>query len=68
MARELKSQLKELQQIFPKNHESFCILHTTADELSCRFITKDQTFYDFQATITVSDLNTILCTVKRLLS
>lgn len=54
MASKLKSDLLELQQVFNKNHERFRILKASSDELTCRFILKDEKFCDIQANITVS--------------
>lgn len=55
MARQLlKSDLFRLQQVFTKNHQKFRILSASVDEMTCRFILKNQTFFDIQANITVS--------------
>lgn len=54
MARQLKSDLQQLKQVFTKNHNKFRVLSASVDELTCRFILKNETFFDIQANITVS--------------
>lgn len=50
----LKTEIKTLEQIFPKNHDRFQILNASVDELTCRFIGKNGKKYDIHANITVS--------------
>lgn len=54
MASKLKSELLELQKVYSKNHERFRVLNASSDELTCRFILKDEQFCDIQANIAVS--------------
>lgn len=56
MARNLKSNLKELQQVFAKDRGSFRIVHASADELKCKFYLKNETFFYIQGHIPVSFL------------
>lgn len=50
----LKSEIKTLEKLFPKNHERFAIINASVDELTCRFITKNGKKFDIHANITVS--------------
>lgn len=50
----LKSEIRTLESIFPKNHERFQIMSASVDELSCRFIGKNGKKYEIHANITVS--------------
>ncbi|KAG4075665.1 hypothetical protein HA402_003490 [Bradysia odoriphaga] len=51
MARQLKSDLIRLQQVFTKTHGRFRILNSSVDEVICRFILQNKTSYDIQANI-----------------
>lgn len=53
MARELRSDLKELQRVFAKQHGCFRIINASVDELNCKFYGKNE-ILDIQANITVS--------------
>ena len=50
----LKSEIKTLEKLFPKNHERFAVINASVDELTCRFITKNGKKFDIHANITVS--------------
>lgn len=56
----LKLEIKTLEKIFTKNHERFQILNSSVDELTCRFIGKNDKRYDIHANITVSLIITLL--------
>ncbi|XP_037026628.1 ubiquitin-conjugating enzyme E2 Q2-like [Bradysia coprophila] len=51
MARQLKSDLIRLQQVFTNTHDRFRILNSSVDEVTCRFFQQNKTFYDVQANI-----------------
>ncbi|CAG9805712.1 unnamed protein product [Chironomus riparius] len=48
----LKSEIKTLEKLFPKNHERFAVINASVDELTCRFITKNGKKFDIHANIT----------------
>lgn len=54
MAKQLKSDLASLQQVFTKTHDQFRILSASVDEVVCRFMLQNKTSYDIQANIPVS--------------
>lgn len=54
MARQLKSDLLNLQQVFTKTHDRFRIVRASVDEMLCRFCMQNKSFYDIQANIPVS--------------
>lgn len=51
----LKLEIKTLEQIFTKNHERFQILNASVDEISCRFIGRNNKRYEIHANITVRE-------------
>ena len=53
----LKQDIRVLESTFPKSHHRFQILSATVDELTCRFIGKNEEKYEIQANITVDKLN-----------
>lgn len=57
----LKSEIRTLESIFPKNHERFQIMSASVDELSCRFIGKNGKKYEIHANITVSKMLNFEC-------
>lgn len=67
MARDLKSDLKELQRVFAKNHGCFRIINASADELNCKFYRKNEIF-NIQANIPVSFFLLTLCENGRLVA
>ena len=50
----LKTEIRVLENAFPKTHERFQVVTASVDELTCRFITKIGKKYDVHANITVS--------------
>ena len=50
----LKQDIKVLEAAFPKSHKRFQILSATVDELTCRFVGRNEEKYEIQANITVS--------------
>jgi len=48
----LKQDIRVLESTFPKSHHRFQILSATVDELTCRFIGKNEEKYEIQANIT----------------
>lgn len=64
----LKSEIRTLESIFPKNHERFQIMSASVDELSCRFIGKNGKKYEIHANITVSLLILFILVVFKVLN
>jgi len=48
----LKQDIKVLESAFPKSHPRFQILSATVDELTCRFVGRNDEKYEIQANIT----------------
>jgi len=49
---QLKQDIKKLDAIFHKNHERFQVIQATVDEITCRFIGKNNKKYEIHANIT----------------
>ena len=50
----LKADIKIIETNFPKSHNRFQVRSATVDELTCRFVGRNNEKYDILANITVS--------------